>query len=175
MHTVKDENENTIFNPIDESQLEDKRHNIAENCFLELDIVLKGYKICFGEDATYDAISLLHSTLAYLLGNHKMEHRLANIDIENFYIPNSNFKTKEGEPTDKLYHLTDQDKVHYFANLIMNSKEGVKELANSSYWEGLKTDNLLLDKASILFQIMFQYDKTILHINNKYSKLTFNF
>jgi hypothetical protein len=175
MQIVKDENGNVVLNPIDESQLEDKRHNIAENCFLELEIALKGYRISFGEDATYDGVSILHSTLAYLLGNHKNNHRLANIDIENFDIPKSNFKTKDGVPTDKIYHLTDFDKLHYFTNLIMNSKLGIKELTNSSYFEGLETDNLLIDKNSIMYHLMFQYDNSILLMNNKYSKLTFNF
>ena len=68
------------------------------------------------------------------------------------------------EPTDVL---------HYIANLVINSKAGMTELRGSSYFEGLKQD-LILEKETLLFHLMFQYDSAILQLNSKYSILTFN-
>mgnify|MGYP003625288947 CR=1 FL=1 len=161
------------LNPIDEDQLEDKRNIIAENCFVEIDIALKGYNICFGEDLTSEEISLLHTTLAYLLSNHENEHNLANINIDKFEIPNSPFKTENGEPTDKLYHLTNSDSISFLTNMIMNSKEGFMELVKSGYLEGVKND-LMMEKQGLFFQLGNMFDRALLLMNNKYSKLILN-
>lgn len=169
-------NNEHVVNPVDESQLDDQRNQIAENCFVELDIAMKAYTICLGEDLGYEMMSLLHSTFAYVLGTHRNEHKLANIDIEKFEIPDSTFKTKDGEPTDKLYHLQDVDILHYITNLIMNAKQGTEELKNSGYFEGFKENELIINKQGLLFQLSFQFDSMILMMNNKYSRqVTFNF
>ena len=149
------------LNPIDEDDLIDKRNEVAENCFIEIDIALKSYNVCFGEDNVYDEISLLHTTLAYILSNHKNGHKLSNIDIEKFEIPNSPFKTEEGEHTDKLYNLTNQDSLHFITNMVMNSKTGFLELARSKYLDDMKGD-LMIDKHGLLFQFSSMLDRAIL-------------
>jgi len=162
-----------VMNPVNEEDLDDKRNIIAENIFVEIDIALKSYGICFGEDYTYEEISLLHTTIAYVLSNHEIKHNLSNINIEEFTIPNSPFKTKDGEPTDRLYHLVDSDVLHFIANMIINSKMGFIELLKSGYLEGLN-DDLMLEKQGLIFQLSSMYDRTILSMNNKYSKLILN-
>lgn len=151
----------------------DNRKDVCENCFIELDIALKGYQITFGEDLTFDEMSMLHTTLAYMLSNHKNHHQLANIDIDKFEIHESPFETEEGEPTDKLYHLKTEDSLHYIMNLILNCKSAWIELVNSRYLDGLNND-LMLDKQSLLIQFNMQLDRCILLMNNKYSKLILN-
>jgi hypothetical protein len=161
------------LNPIPEEDLEDKRNEISESCFVEVDIALKGYGILFGEDSTYEEISLLHTTLAYALSNHKNKHNLSNVNIDEFEIPESPFKNKDGEPTDKLYQLEIPDAIHYVTNMVMNSKAGIIELLQSGYFEDLNQD-LMIEKQGLLFQLSSMYDRSILSMNNKYSKLILN-
>jgi len=161
------------LDPLREEDLEDKRNLIAENCFIEIDIALKSYSQCFGEDFSYDELSLLHSTIAYILSSHEIKHKLSNVDMEQFSIPKSPFKTKEGTPTDKLFNLTESDKIHYITNLIMNSKLGFHELNKSEYFEKMNKD-LMVEKNGLLFQTNIMYDRSILLLNNKYSKLILN-
>ena len=82
------------LNPINEDELEDKRNVISENCFTELDIAAKAWLMCFGEDVVYEEISLLRSTFAYMLGNHKNEHGLSNVDIIILVFQNLRLKMK---------------------------------------------------------------------------------
>jgi len=161
------------INPINEEDLDDKRNVICENCFIEVDIALKSYGVSFGEDSTYDDISLLHSTIAYALSNHKIKHNLSNVNIEKFEIPNSPFKTKKGEPTDKLYQMQESDILHFITNMIINSKAGFVELSKSGYFEGLNED-IMIEKTGLLFQLGSMFDRCILSMNNKYSKLILN-
>lgn len=161
------------LNPIDEKDLEDHRNEVAENCFMELDIALKAYKISYGEDATHDEISLLHSTFAYLLSNCENEHKLSNVDITKFKIPKSPFKNADGEWVDELYSLQPQDLLHFITNMIINSKSGYVELSKSGYWNNLNSD-LMIEIPALLFQIGNVYDRCILLMNNKYSKLILN-
>ncbi len=160
------------LNPIKEEDLEDKRNLIAENCFIEIDIVMKGYQKTFGEDLLYDELQLLHSTLAYILSNHENEHQLANINIEQFTIPNSSFQNEEGTWIDKLYDLSTDDAIRYYMNLTMNSKQGVVELLNSKYFETIK--DTIIEPNMLFMQLVSIYDRTILLINNKYSNLILN-
>ena len=160
------------LNPLNEEDLEDKRNLIAENCFIEIDIAMKAYQISLGEDALYDELQLLHSTVAYILSNHNNEHQLANVDINEFEIPESPFKDKEGNWVDKLYSLLPQDLISYLMNLVMNSKRGMIELLNSEYFNG--TTDTIIEAQSLFHQLISIYDRTILLINNKYSKLILN-
>ncbi len=161
------------INPINDDDLEDKRNVVGENCFVEIDIALKGYGMSLGEDYTWDELSLLHSTIAYALSNHKNEHRLSNVDINEFSIPKSPFKNKEGEWVNKLYSLKDEDLLHFLTNMVMNSKSAFVELAKSGYLQDLNED-LMIEQQSLLFQIGNMYDRCILSLNNKYSKLILN-
>tara|TARA_Y100001937_G_C7126638_1_gene335241 strand:+ start:910 stop:1416 length:507 start_codon:yes stop_codon:yes gene_type:complete len=161
------------LNPINEDDLEDKRNVISENCFTELDIAAKAWLLCFGEDAVYEEISLLRSTFAYMLGNHKNEHALSNVDIDKFSIPDSPFKNGDGVWVDKLYDLKTEDILHYIMNILMNSREGFQELTKSEYFKDLKP-NLILDSNALLYNISITYDRCVLLINNKYSILILN-
>ena len=161
------------LNPIPEDSLDDKRNEIAENCFVEIDIALKTYGIRYGEDITYEELLLLHTTFAYILSNHKTKHQLSNIDIEKFAIPNSPFKTVDDVPTDKIYHLKDDDALHFIMNMVMNCKSGFNELSTSGYFAEMNED-LMMDSRSLFFQFGSMLDRSILLMNNKYSKLILN-
>jgi hypothetical protein len=161
------------MNPINEDDLEDNRNVVSENCFTELDIAAKAWMVCFGEDAVYEEISLLRSTFAYMLGNHKNEHGLSNVDIDKFSIPESPFKNEDDVWVDKLYDLKTEDSLHYIMNILMNSREGFKELTKSDYFKDLNTD-LILDSNALLYNIGTTYDRCVLMINNKYSILILN-
>ena len=161
------------LNPINEDDLEDKRNVISENCFTELDIAAKAWQVTFGEDNVYEEISLLRSTFAYMLGNHKNEHGLSNVDIDKFSIPESPFKNDEGVWVDKLYDLKTEDSLHYIMNILMNSREGFMELTKSEYFKDIKPD-LILDSNALLYNVGMSYDRSILQINNKYSILILN-
>tara|TARA_R110001592_G_C13011468_1_gene736768 strand:+ start:596 stop:1102 length:507 start_codon:yes stop_codon:yes gene_type:complete len=161
------------LNPINEDDLEDKRNVISENCFTELDIAAKAWQVTFGEDNVYEEISLLRSTFAYLLGNHKNEHGLSNVDIDKFSIPESPFKNDEDVWVDKLYDLKTEDSLHYIMNILMNSREGFMELTKSEYFKDIKPD-LILDSNALLYNVGMSYDRSILQINNKYSILILN-
>ena len=161
------------LNPIDEKDLEDKRNIISENCFVELDIALKGYIKVFGQDMTSNEISLLHSTLAYVLSNHTNEHKLSNVDIDSFKIPNTPFKNKEGDAVDNLEELKENESLHFLTNMIINSKSGFIELAKSGYFEDISKD-IMIEKQSLMFQMGNLYDRSILLMNNKYTKVVLN-
>jgi len=161
------------LNPINEDDLEDKRNVVSENCFTELDIAAKAWLMCFGEDNVYEEISLLRSTFAYLLGNHKNEHGLSNVDIDKFSIPESPFKNEDDVWVDKLYDLKTEDSLHYIMNILMNSREGFTELTKSEYFADLKSD-LILEPNALLYSISMTFDRCILMINNKYSILILN-
>lgn len=161
------------LNPINEDDLEDKRNIISENCFTELDISAKAWQMCFGEDNVYEEISMLRSTFAYVLGNHKNEHALSNVDIDKFSIPESPFKNDEDVWVDKLYDLKKEDCLHYIMNILLNSKEGFVELAKSEYFKDIKSD-LILEPQALLYNIGATFDRCILLINNKYSILILN-
>jgi hypothetical protein len=129
--------------------------------------------MCFGEDNVYEEISLLRSTFAYLLGNHKNEHGLSNVDIDKFSIPESPFKNEDDVWVDKLYDLKTEDSLHYIMNILMNSREGFTELTKSEYFADLKPD-LILERNALLYSISMTFDRCILMINNKYSILILN-
>jgi hypothetical protein len=147
--------------------------NISENCFIEIDIAKKAYQNHFGEDICYDELSLLHSTFAYILSNHNNEHNLSNVDIESFTIPNSPFKNKKGEPTDKIYHLEIEDMLHYILSLIISSKDNFLNLYEDGYFAKIN-EELLLDKMVLLDNVDSMFARVILLLNNKYSKLILN-
>jgi hypothetical protein len=161
------------MNPINEDDLEDKRNVVSENCFTELDIAAKAWQVTFGEDAVYEEISLLRSSFAYMLGNHKNEHGLSNVDIDSFSIPKSPFKNEDDVWVDKLYDLKTEDSLHYIMNILMNSREGFAELTKSEYFKDLK-ENLILESNALLYSIGMSYDRCVLMINNKYSILILN-
>ena len=166
--------DNTIpFNPINEDDLEDKRNLITEGTFVEIDIALKAYDVCFGQDRAYDDLSLLQTTLAYLISNHPNDHTLGNVKIDEYVIPKSPFKTADGEPTDKLYNLTEFDKIHYITNIIINAKKGFNELIQSGYFNNTNPD-LLLDLQVLIYHLNLQFDTCILLMNNTYSKVILN-
>lgn len=161
------------LNPFSDNDLFDKRKDIAENTFLELDIVLKSYKKEYGEDYGLDGISLLHSTLAYLLLNHKEKHKLASVDIDKYVLPSGVFKDEKGNPKTLVNELTDIEKIHFYANLVINSKKGLEELINSSYFhiENYDESKMFLGHNVLMTNLFMQYDQVLLLLNNKYNKL----
>lgn len=142
---------------------------LAEQCFVEIDIASKCYLEGFGEDNVYDEVSLLHTTIAYILTNHKEDHKLANISLENFKIPDSNYKDEDGNTIDILSEVNDSDKLHYITDLVMNSKFGIMELTKRGYFEDIGAT--IMDAKSLAYQTMNIFDRILLLMNNKYSKL----
>lgn len=165
------------LNPFNENDLEDKRNEIAENCFLELDIVIKSYNKQFGEDYILNGLSLLHSSLSYLLVTHTKDHKLSNIDIDKFVIPYELFKDSDGKNINDLSKITDNERLHFYTNLVINSKKGIEELTRSSYFhnENYVVDNLFMPLEKLIGNIFLQYDNVLLLLNNKYNKLILNF
>ena len=159
--------------PLKEEELEDQRPLVAQNCFIEIDIAMKAYEISIGPDNAHEELQLLHSSFAYILSNHEIEHKLSNVNIEEFEIPNSSFKTKEDTPTNKIYSLTPRDAHYFITNLIINAKSGFIELAKSGYFEQL-TDDLFMEKSGLVYQIGSMLDRCILLMNNKYSNSILN-
>jgi hypothetical protein len=165
------------LNPFDEKDLIDKRKDIAENCFAELDIVIKSYQKEYGEDYISAGISLTHSTLAYILVQHRNKHKLSSIDIEKFRLPNNIFKDNENNDITELSKLSDLEKLHFYTNLVINSKQGIDELLNSSYFndEEYQQTKLFLPLNKLIVNLLMQYDNILLLLNNKYNKIILNF
>lgn len=165
------------LNPFEEGELIDKRKDIAENCFLEIDLVVKSYNKEFGNDFVLSGISLLHSSISYLLLSHDNGHKLSNMDIEQFKIPGDVFKDENGTVVNDLSKVSDIEKLHYYTNLLLNSKEGLQELLNSNYFnsENYKQDNMFMSLDRLIGSIYMQYDTVLLLLNNKYNKLILNF
>lgn len=165
MGTVKKEDENSI------SEID-----IAESSFTEIDILLKIYGNTIGKellDNTYNELSLLHTSYAYLLSNHINEHKLSNVDIEKFVIPDSPFKDKNGNLIDTIDKLSDNDLLQFLMNLIMNARNSFMYLSENSYLTKLE-DDMFMSKSALLYNINNIFDRSILLLNNKYSKLILN-
>jgi len=161
------------INPVNEEELEDKRNQIAENIFIELDIVTKAYAESFGEDKVYEELEFLTSNVAFLLRSHKNDHTLYNIDISKLKIPNSRFVDDNNQVIDVIYMLNPMDKTTYFINLLMNSKLGLIELQKSSYFDEVDDGNngFLIPISKVLSILYDKIDVTVLRMNVILNKL----
>tara|TARA_R110000803_G_scaffold91516_4_gene158974 strand:+ start:137 stop:646 length:510 start_codon:yes stop_codon:yes gene_type:complete len=162
-------------NPVDESQLDDKRNEIAENVFIELDIACKGYSQNFGQDRVHEDMEFIMANVAFLLRSHKNAHTLYNIDISKVKIPNSKFTGKDGKIINEIPFLSDIDKTTYLVNLLINSKLGLEELRKSGYWDDNSTeagmDAFLIPTPKVIFMVSEKIDECILRINVILNKL----
>lgn len=163
--------ENKIEIPVNEEDLEDKRNEIAENIFIELDIVTKAYAENFGDDIIHNELEFVLSNLAFVLRSHENEHTLYNIDISGIVIPNSKFTNEDGEIVDRIYNLNSLDKITYFVNLLINSKVGIHELQNSKYFDNVNDEGLMMPITRVLGFIQNKIDEIILRMNVILNKL----
>lgn len=165
------------INPFSENEMEDKRNNIAENCFLDLEISLKIYKTISNSDILFEELKVTHSSLAYILLNHtKTKHNLPSIDIDKFVLPTDKYTDENGSVVKTVDKMSNEQKLGMIINLIVNCKKGLHELINSSYFEGVFDESkLLLNSKSLLSMFFFYIDKLVLVTNMKYNEKVLNF
>jgi len=155
-----------------EEDFDDRRNNIAEQVFVELDICIKAYQEGFGEDNGFSILEFCHSNFAMILDIHPNDHVLYNVKIDDFDIPNSKFVNEEGETVYKIYNLKDEEKLAYICNLLHNANLGIQELAKSGYFNGIDSNNTLyVDIDRTLTILTLKLDEAILFTNTILNKL----
>lgn len=148
-----------------EDELDDKRNEIAENCFMEIDIFNKTYIQSFGNDRVTEEFDLIQNNFALVLQAHKNDHNLYDIDIEKVTIPKSRFKDDNGNDVENLKDLGKGDRLIYINNLILNVKLGISELGRSGYFKNIDDSTFLMPIDNVLQLIMMKLDESILRLN----------
>lgn len=158
-------------NEIDENSLEDKRNEISENIFIELDICAKAYSDSFSQDRIFEDLEFIVSNFAFILRSHENVHNLYDVDIHKLKIPESKYVNQEGEIIDSIINLKTEDKINYIANLLLNSQLGISELKRSEYFNGINDSGFLMPISKVIWHIDNKIDETLLRMNNVLNKI----
>jgi len=156
----------------DESLMEDRRNEIAEQIFVEADIALKVFQKNFDAPHIFHMMEFVHANVAMIIDLHDIGHQLYNMDIDTFEIPDSKYTTETGETISLISELNDNDKLGFICNLLHNAGLGLVELQKSGYFECLeKHKGVFVAPNMTINLICTKIDEIILYTNTILNKL----
>lgn len=149
----------------EEKELDDRRNEIAENCFMEIDIMNKTFQESFNEGLIKEDLDFIQHNFALVLQSHENDHNLYDIDINKVIVPKSRFVNEAGEDVENLRDLSKGDRLIYINNLLVNVKMGITELQRSGYFNNIEDDMFLMPIDTVLGLLIMKIDETILRLN----------